>query len=146
MSIEGNDLERAGTRSRRRLSQSKQYSLFPPEDPSVHPFGKRASIVFNRKSRSFLFICITVVILFVFLLLSRPSIPSWKSSQKKTQTTLTFRESTHFKDATQFTDYALINRLLSEKKGNVAIEVNLNLITKLAYLFYKTCSYFVISS
>jgi hypothetical protein len=59
---------------------------------------------------------------------------------------LTFRESTHFKDATQFTDYALINRLLSEKKGNVAIEVNLNLITKLAYLFYKTCSYFVISS
>lgn len=118
MKIDEEDIERAGTRSRRQLSNSKQYSVYPLQDPSLQD-AKKASQRFKhflqRKSRSLILICIVVIVFLVLGFLSG----SYSMVNKSTRTKAsTFEETVHFKDSSQFADYAFLNRLLTEKKGN----------------------------
>jgi hypothetical protein len=123
MSIDDDDVERAGTRSRRQLSTSKPYSVYPPDHNSLH-LTKKQSPVINRKSRPFIFTCIiTVTVLLFILFLSNSKSPAIKIN---TKSTLNFEESTDFKDSSQFTDYELLNRLLTEKKGKCRTTPTIN--------------------
>lgn len=117
MKIDEEDLERAGTRSRRQLSNSKQYSVYPPQNPSLLDAKKPSHIfshLLHRKSRSFFLICI-VAIVFLVLGFSSSSYSKVKKGSKLQAST--FEETADFKDSSQFTNYALLNRLLPEKKG-----------------------------
>lgn len=126
MTIDEDDLERAGTRSRRQLSTSKQYSIYPPpsgtekeESDHYHHATKKSltSITIHKKSRSFMFVAVTAIVLFI-LYLSKTSLSRLNSTPtKKASTFNPDQDSSHFPDATQLTDYALLNRLLIEKKG-----------------------------
>ncbi|KAI9357176.1 hypothetical protein BD770DRAFT_345109 [Pilaira anomala] len=123
MSIDDDDLERAGTRSRRQLSNSKQYSVYPPPSPppSKHSLEtKRLSLKKNHKAppRSITLIII-FFILFIFYLIF-----SFKTHTRK-QTSV-FEQSTEYNDSSQFTHYALLNKLFSEKNGITSSRVDVN--------------------
>jgi hypothetical protein len=128
MTIDDEDLERAGTRSRRQLSNSKQYSVYPPpEEQDRYPHHVKKSFATaattttnpfnNRKSRYFILISITAIVLFI-LYLSKTSLSRVKLTTTKASSFDLNQDSTNYKDSTQLTDYALLNRLLLEKKGN----------------------------
>lgn len=112
MSIDEDDLERAGTRSRRQLSNSRQYSVYPPENP-LHDIKKSNSL--NKRPRSVILISITILILFILFLANTSRTSTTELSNQKTST---FEETTEFKESKQLTDYALLHKLFNEKNGN----------------------------
>lgn len=128
MGIDDEDLERAGTRSRRQLTNSKKYSVYPPPleqdadqqdittiDGQSHPLKRSKnylSRLLNSKSRVFTLICCICLILFVGF----NRYPSIHLPSRKDTSSL-FEEKTAFNDSSQYTDYALLDRLLIDKKG-----------------------------
>ena len=116
MSIDGNDLERAGTRSRRTLSNAKPFYLHDAQDPSVHPYGKRSANVFSRRPRPVILLLVTIL-LFIIVYLSKSHLHTTPLSKPE----FTFEDSLIYPDATQWTDYTHIYNLLSEKKGKTKI-------------------------
>ncbi|KAI9275269.1 hypothetical protein EDC94DRAFT_579707 [Helicostylum pulchrum] len=121
MSIDEDDLERAGTRSRRQLSNSRQYSVYPPENP-LHDIKKSNSL--NKRPRSVILISITILILFILFLANTSRTSTTELSNQKTST---FEETTEFKESKQLTDYALLHKLFNEKNGAVSSSrVNFN--------------------
>lgn len=127
MSIDGSDLERAGTRARRQFSNPKKYSTYPPEDDlSAFPYGRRSSSLLNKRSRPLMFLCLAAIVLFILYLL-KSSLSTIPTSPQKLKPKLAFEDSGDFADSTQFTDYALLNDLLSTKKGTPHYSCNVAL-------------------
>lgn len=128
MGLDDEDLERAGTRSRRQLTNSKKYSVYPPPleqdvdqqdittiDGQNHPLRKPNTYLSNlvkSRSRAFTLICCILIILFVCFY----RYPSIHLPSRKDTNTL-FEEKVEFNDSSQYTDYALLDRLLIDKKG-----------------------------
>ncbi|EPB90643.1 hypothetical protein HMPREF1544_02553 [Mucor circinelloides 1006PhL] len=128
MSLDDEDLERAGTRSRRQLTNSKKYSVYPPPleqdvdqqdittiDGQNHPLRKPNTYLSNlvkSRSRAFTLICCILIILFVGFY----RYPSIHLPSRKDTKTL-FEEKIEFNDSSQYTDYALLDRLLIDKKA-----------------------------
>jgi hypothetical protein len=130
MGIDDEDLERAGTRSRRQLTNSKKYSVYPPplekEEEIIekldeqgenhhHPLEKTnnfLSKLVKSKPRTVAIFCFVFTLLFIGLYQS-PSI--YLPSRRDTSTL--FEQTLEFNDSSQYTDYALLNKLLIEKKG-----------------------------
>lgn len=101
MSIEDDDLEKAGTRSRRPLTNSKQYSVYPPKRPST-PKYKQKSL--------FTFALILFFTLFVFFY-------SNSKTTTKSSKTFQYKDTSQFNDSSQFTDYNHLSNLLNQNKG-----------------------------
>lgn len=91
--MEDIDLERIGTRPRRK--QSKQYSFYPPSSESKSDKGHVKQLF---QTRFFLLFACCISILFLFL--------NYHSS------IITAHESLHFNDSSQYTDYTLLEQLL----------------------------------
>ncbi|KAG2206933.1 hypothetical protein INT46_005453 [Mucor plumbeus] len=129
MGIDDEDLERAGTRSRRQLTNSKKYSVYPPplekEEEIIekldeqgenhhHPLGKTnnfLSKLVKSKPRTVAIFCFVFTLLFIGLYQS----PSIHLLSRRDTSTL-FEQTLEFNDSSQYTDYALLNKLLIEKK------------------------------
>lgn len=117
MTIDDEDLERAGTRSRRQLTNPKPYSMYPPIENTFNHSMNRQSIkqLFNNNAKIIVIACLCLLLLF------NTFCKSFIAGNSATITTrvnpLAFEESTEFQDSTQLTDYALLSRLLTEKKG-----------------------------
>ncbi|KAL0143808.1 hypothetical protein V8B55DRAFT_1480706 [Mucor lusitanicus] len=129
MGLDDEDLERAGTRSRRQLTNSKKYSVYPPPpehdaadqqeitiiDGQNHPLRKSNSYLSHlakSKSRTLTLVCCICVLLFISFY-RYPSIHLLSRSD----TGSLFEDKTLFNDSSQYTDYALLDRLLIDKKA-----------------------------
>ncbi|KAI8637939.1 hypothetical protein BD408DRAFT_423691 [Parasitella parasitica] len=116
MSIDDEDLERAGTRSRRQLTNSKKYPVYPPEEEEqgenqIRQSSLHLSRLVKSKPRTFFIILILCTLLLTTLYRS----PSIRLPPRKAATTF-FQEATEFNDSSQYTDYALLDRLLVDQK------------------------------
>lgn len=131
MGVDDEDLERAGTRSRRQLTNSKKYSVYPPpleEEEEIidklddqqgenhhHPLAKPnnyLSKLVKSKPRAVAIFCFVFALLFIGLYQS----PSIHLPSKRNTASL-FEQTLEFNDSSQYTDYALLDRLLIDKKG-----------------------------
>lgn len=106
MSIDDDDLEKAGTRSRRQLTNSKQYSVYPPEAEKKRP----SSLKYYKQKSIALCLFVLSILLFVIFFYSN-------STKPKKSTPFIFKDSSHYNDSSQLTDYTHLTNLLSQNKG-----------------------------
>lgn len=153
MGLDDEDLERAGTRSRRQLTNSKKYSVYPPPpehdaadqqeitiiDGQNHPLRKSNSYLSHlakSKSRTLTLVCCICVLLFIsFYRYPSIHLPS------RSDTGSLFEDKTLFNDSSQYTDYALLDRLLIDKKGLLnSTETSNARLSSPQYHSYACCS------
>ncbi|KAL9558190.1 hypothetical protein MBANPS3_001010 [Mucor bainieri] len=128
MGLDEEDLERAGTRSRRQLTNSKKYAVYPPplehdadqQETSTIIDGQQQrkpkhylSHLVKSKPRTFTFICCVCILLFVGLY----GYPPMRLRSRKDMSSVFEDSKTEFNDTSQYTDYALLDRLLIDKKA-----------------------------
>jgi hypothetical protein len=113
MIVVDEDLERAGTRSRRQLTNPKPYSMYPPVETTFHSSMTKYSITQLFKNKTKVIVIACICLMFLFNLFYKPLVTPTAAPK----TPSAFEGSTQFQDSTQATDYALLHRLLAEKKG-----------------------------
>ncbi|KAI9474131.1 MAG: hypothetical protein EXX96DRAFT_580702 [Benjaminiella poitrasii] len=104
MAMDDEDLERAGTRSRKQLTSSKHFSIYLPSSDDYTPVKSRHRPRYKSKSLA-LISSILIFTCIIFLV------------SNNTQSTVKdeLEQVTKFNDSTQLTDYTLLNRLLLEE-------------------------------
>ncbi|CEP18964.1 hypothetical protein [Parasitella parasitica] len=125
MGLDDEDLERAGTRSRRQLTNSKKYSEYLPteeeyeQDENLNirlPTSRCVSRLVKSRPRTCYLILSILLLVLLTTFYQSPSIRGLPS--RKAATSLFFQQdSLEFNDSSQYTDYALLETLLLDKKA-----------------------------